>query len=275
MAPETKYLALAGGVTLNSVAMGKLYAKGYFEEIFITPTPHDGGLAIGSAQLLYHDVLDYPKVKWNDNAPVYMGESWKDEIQETLNKYAGRIKVDVMKDEQVIQHLADGKIVSIFNQGSESGRRALGNRSILADPRDPNMKDHVNERVKHRQSFRPFAPSILREEVTNWFKYDINSPYMGFVIPFKDEMKDQVPAVVHFDGTARLQTVTYNDNPWYYNFLKQWHAKSGVPILLNTSFNDREPICESPEHAINCFLGTNIDYLYFPELELLIKKVES
>ena len=134
------------------------------------------------------------------------------------------------------------------------------------------MKDMINEKVKHRQWFRPFAPSILREEVSNWFVQDTNSPYMDKVIHFKDEVKHKVPAVVHFDGSARLQTVTKNDNEWYYNFIKKWFKVSGVPIILNTSFNDREPIVETPEHAINCFVGTNIDYLYFSDVQLLVEK---
>ena len=164
-------------------------------------------------------------------------------------------------------------IISVFSAGSESGRRALGNRSILADPRNPDMKDIINEKVKHRQWFRPFAPSILREKVSEWFEHDISSPYMSFVVPFKEEVRDKVPAVVHFDGTARLQTVTENDNKWYYDFLKTWEEVSGVPIVLNTSFNDREPIVETPEHAINCFLKTDIDYLYFADFEILVSKL--
>ena len=134
------------------------------------------------------------------------------------------------------------------------------------------MKDVINAKVKHRQWFRPFAPSILKEEAKNWFVRDLNSPYMSFAIPFKEEMRSKVPAVVHHDGTGRLQTVTENNNKWYYNFIKKFHTKTGVPILLNTSFNDREPIVETPEHAINCFLKTNIDYLYFYDCGLLVSK---
>ena len=126
--------------------------------------------------------------------------------------------------------------------------------------------------MKHRQWFRPFAPSILRERVSDWFEMNIDSPYMSFVINFKEEVRDKVPAVVHFDGTARLQTVTEKDNKWYYNFLKKWEEKTGVPIILNTSFNDREPIVETPEDAVNCFMGTNIDYLYFVDEQLLVSK---
>ena len=136
------------------------------------------------------------------------------------------------------------------------------------------MKSIINEKVKHRQWFRPFAPSILRSKVGEWFESDKDSPYMSFVVKFKQEVKDKVPAVVHFDDTARLQTVTEDDNKWYFDFLTKWEEKSGVPIILNTSFNDREPICETPEHAINCFLGTEIDYLYFYDLNILVTRKE-
>ena len=137
------------------------------------------------------------------------------------------------------------------------------------------MKDLINEKVKHRQWYRPFAPSILREEVSEWFERDDDSPYMNVVMNFKEEKKSKVPAVVHRDGTARIQTVTEKDNKWYYTFLKKWKDKSGVPIVLNTSFNDREPICETPQHAINCFLGTNIDFLYFYDYNILLNKTEE
>ena len=135
------------------------------------------------------------------------------------------------------------------------------------------MKDIINDKVKHRQWFRPFAPSILREDVSDWFERDVDSPYMTTVIKFKEELRDKVPAVVHTDGSARLQTVTENDNKWYYNFIKKFKEKTGIPIVLNTSFNDREPIVETPEHAINCFLRTDIDYLYFREPKILLKKI--
>jgi carbamoyltransferase len=166
----------------------------------------------------------------------------------------------------------DAKIVAVFNGKSESGRRALGNRSILADPRNPNIKNIINEKVKHRRWYRPFAPSILESEVREWFKVYQESPYMQFVLNFKDEKKHLVPAVVHQDGTARLQTVRPEDNEWYHGFLTKWYQKSGVPIILNTSFNDREPICENVEHSVKCFLGTNIDYLFFPEYSLILRR---
>tara|TARA_R100000458_G_C8272289_1_gene247107 strand:+ start:374 stop:2116 length:1743 start_codon:yes stop_codon:yes gene_type:complete len=269
-----KNLCLSGGVVLNSVMTGKLFDTLGFENIYVCPVPYDAGLCIGSSQYLYHHILDNDRIKWKDNSPTYLGELYgKDVIEKDLNKFDKKIVTQHVTDDDVIDLLDKQNIISVFGGGSESGRRALGNRSILADPRSPKMKDMINEKVKHRQWFRPFAPSILREEVKNWFHKDIDSPYMSFVIPFKDEeTMNKVPAVSHFDGTARLQTVTKNDNEWYYNFLSKWFKKSDVPILLNTSFNDREPIVETPEHAINCYLGTDIDYLYFRDVGILVGK---
>ena len=132
--------------------------------------------------------------------------------------------------------------------------------------------DLSNQKVKHRENFRPFAPSILREKVSDWFIEDIDSPYMSFAIPFHDAKQSQVPAVVHLDGTGRLQTVTESSNKWYYNFIKLFESTTGVPIILNTSFNDREPIVETPLDAVKTFLKTNIDFLYFREANILVSK---
>ena len=270
---DKKNLCLSGGVVLNSVMTGKLYDwyGSKFENIYICPVSYDAGLSIGCAQYVWHEIKENPRIKWEDNATPFLGEIYDSE------RIANAIDNDKLVSkkttvEEVIELLADQNIVSVFSGPSESGRRALGNRSILADPRQANMKDIINEKVKHRQWFRPFAPSILRERVSDWFEMDIDSPYMSFVINFKEEVRDKVPAVVHFDGTARLQTVTEKDNKWYYNFLKKWEEKTGVPIILNTSFNDREPIVETPEDAVNCFMGTNIDYLYFVDEQLLVSK---
>jgi carbamoyltransferase len=276
---KPKNLCLAGGVSLNSVLIGKMYEwyDGIVENIYIPPVPYDAGLSIGCAQILYHDekFMNQPRVKWEDSSPTYLGFNYhEDSVYEELEKRKDKVSFKKVDESVVIDLLTkDDNVISVFNQGSESGRRALGNRSILADPRSPNMKDIINEKVKHRQWFRPFAPSILREDVSDWFEIDVDSPYMTTVIKFKEEVRDKVPAVVHFDGSARLQTVTENDNKWYYNFIKKFKEKTGVPIVLNTSFNDREPIVETPEHAVNCFLGTDIDYLYFCELQILVKKI--
>ena len=270
---DTKNLCLSGGVILNSVFAGKLWD--FFPQlknIYVTPTPHDGGLCIGAAQYVWHEVLDKPRVFWKDCFTPYLGDTYDTRaVRGALDKTDLKIKEQVALDD-IVDLLADQKIVSVFHGGSESGRRALGNRSILADPRTKAMKDMVNEKVKHRQWFRPFAPSILREEVSNWFEKDVDSPYMSFCIKLKKEARKKVPAVNHFDNTARLQTVTENSNPTYYSLLSKWFKKTGCPILLNTSFNDREPICETPEHAIDCFMGTNIDYLYFADYQILVSK---
>ena len=269
-----KHICMSGGVVLNSVMVGKMYD--WFpnvEQIYICPVPYDGGLSIGGAQFIYHQVFRNPRVKWNDNSSPYLGGTYdSEEIMKVLSDNEN-LKYRFVDDLDVIDLLTKEKIVSVFGGGSESGRRALGNRSILCDPTNPDMKDIINEKVKHRQWFRPFAPSILREEVSKWFEYDVDSPYMTTVLEWKDEVKDKVPAVVHLNGTARLQTVTENDNEWYYNFIKKFGDKTGVPILLNTSFNDREPIVETPEHAVNCYMGTDIDYLYFYDYGILVEKV--
>jgi len=269
-----EHVCLSGGVALNCVATGKI--KSWFphiKDIYVPPTPGDEGLSIGAAQYVWHQLLDNPRVIWKDNAKSYLGIPHTEaQIKDALDAQKNVLDITSATVDDVVELLDKQKIVAVFSKGSESGRRALGNRSILADPRSKDMKQTINDKIKHRQWYRPFAPSILRSEVTNWFTTDKNSPYMSFVLKFKDTMKDKVPAVLHFDGTARLQTVTENDNKWYFDFLTKWHKKSGVPIILNTSFNDREPICEHPKHAINCYLKTNIDYLFFVDYNLLVTK---
>jgi carbamoyltransferase len=265
-------ICFAGGVSLNSVVMGKCLNWFSDQNLYVTPTPHDGGLTIGAAQYLWHHILDNPRITWEDNYTPYLGANHVDKILPTIEKMKDKLHTSKSSVDEVVDLLDQQSIVAVYGGGSESGRRALGNRSILADPRSKDMKDTINEKVKHRQWFRPFAPSILRSEASKWFEKDQDSPYMSFVVKFKQKVRDRVPAVVHFDGSARLQTVTENDNKWYFDLLTKWNEKSGVPILLNTSFNDREPICETPEHAINCFLGTEIDYLYFYDLGLLVRR---
>lgn len=270
--PDDEYICMAGGVALNSVAVGKI--QDWFpqiKEVYIPPVPYDAGLTFGASQYIYHHLQGTPRITWDDNFTPYLGTTYEEaEVRDAIAK-AGQNPINA-SDEEVVEMLTKNQIVSIFNGRSESGRRALGNRSIIASPQDLKMKDLINEKVKHRQWFRPFAPSILKEEVKNWFVRDVNSPYMSHVIKFKQEVKNKVPAVVHFDDTGRLQTVTAKDNPWYYGFIKKWQARTGIPIVLNTSFNDREPIVEEPSHAIQCYLKTQIDALYFPEFKLLLKK---
>ena len=264
-------ICLSGGVSLNCLMTGKMIDWWSGINFYADPIPYDGGLCLGASRYLWHHILDNPRIQWKDNSSSYLGPTYPlEDVKEALDKFNS--KWTTINDSGVIDLLCDQKIISVYGEGSESGRRALGNRSILADPRNENMKDIINEKVKHRQWFRPFAPSILREEVGNWFENDINSPYMSFAIKFKKDVRDKAKAVVHFDGSGRLQTVTKNDNLWYYNFIKKFFIKTEVPILLNTSFNDREPIVETPEDAIKCFKGTDIDYLYFYEHNILVFK---
>jgi len=272
---DYKNICISGGVSLNCVMTGKMYD--WFDSInniYADPVPYDSGLTLGSARYLWHHIMNNPRINWKDNATPYLGTTYnRNTIENALKLYDSQITIqENISNDFVVDKLIEKNIISVFGGGSESGRRALGNRSILADPRHSETKDIVNDRVKHRQWFRPFAPSIIRDEVKNWFVRDIDSPYMSFAIPFKPEKINLVPAVVHHDGTARLQTVTKNDNEWYYNLITLFKEKTGVPILLNTSFNDREPIVETPEDAIKCFLGTDIDFLYFRDYNILISR---
>jgi carbamoyltransferase len=266
-------ICFSGGVALNCVMMGKI--KSWFpqlQNVFIPPVPYDAGLAIGCPQYFIKEVLNLELSTDGLFKSPYLGKTYPTENIESILNGNNKVTYKKVTDLDVINLLTEKNIISVYGGKSESGRRALGNRSILADPRHKDMKDIINKKVKHRENFRPFAPSILREKVKDWFIDDIDSPYMSFAIPFKQNKKEKVPAVVHLDGTGRLQTVTEEFNSWYYNFIKLFESVTNVPILLNTSFNDREPIVETPEHAVNTFLKTNIDYLYFREINILVSK---
>jgi carbamoyltransferase len=269
-----KNLCLSGGVSLNCVSIGKMLDWFPGINIFVDPIPYDAGLSLGSSRYVWHHILDNPRIYNNSqNQSPYLGYTYtEDEVGKALDERSDEIEVIGADDDYVVQTMISKKIISVFGGGSESGRRALGNRSILADPTHAETKDIVNERVKHRQWFRPFAPSILREYVKDWFVHDADSPYMNIAMKFKEGMSKKVPAVVHFDDTARLQSVSKEDNEWYHSFIDKFREKTGVPIVLNTSFNDREPIVETPQHALDCFLRTNIDYLYFRDYGILVSK---
>ncbi len=272
---STKNICFAGGVSLNSVALGKITSKykDHFENFFVPPVPYDGGLSIGACQYLWHSELGNDVEKDLFVSP-YLGEVYSKEdvleaIEERKEEVATREEVSM---EEAVDLLVDGNIVAIFQGRSESGRRALGNRSILANPGYKDMKSIINDKVKHRQWYRPFAPSVLESAGEEWFENFFPSPYMGFVFKIKKEKLGVAKAIEHFDGTARIQTVREDQNSLYFKLITKFHEKTGIPMVLNTSFNDREPICETPGHSINCYLGTNIDYLYFPEFEILVSK---
>ena len=277
MPASTENICVVGGVALNGLLNQAILNKfDNIKDIYIPPVPYDAGLAMGCCQYIYYHMHNNPRKITGKNESPYLGCNYKIKDVKSAIKKENKIKSKVIENEdEIINLLLDQKIISIFNKSSESGRRALGNRSILADPRSSNMKDIINEKVKHRQWFRPFAPVILKEHISDWFETHVESPYMNIISQFKESKKSKVPAVVHHDGTGRFQSVKKSDNSWLHSFLTKWNEASGVPILLNTSFNDREPIVETPTHAINCFLKTDIDYLYFPEYKLLVEKCQK
>ncbi|MBX9847001.1 MAG: carbamoyltransferase [Xanthobacteraceae bacterium] len=260
-----KNLCIAGGVGLNCVANGVLAREAGFENVWIQPAAGDDGIAIGCAYFGHLAVRKQPRAHVIKHA--FFGKPYRDEeIKDAAGKRMVRLvsnavpSADVCKETAKI--LADGSIIGWFQGGSEFGPRALGNRSILADPRTAEMKDILNSRVKHRQPFRPFAPIVLKERADEIFLGPGDSPYMLMAKHVAPEWKDRIPAIVHVDGTARVQTVDEEANPRLYRLLKEFDALTGVPVLVNTSFNIKgEPIVETPEDAINCFLGTGIDYL--------------
>jgi carbamoyltransferase len=272
---STKNICFAGGVSLNSVALGKITSKykDHFENFFVPPVPYDGGLSIGACQYLWHSELGNDVEKDLFVSP-YLGEVYsKEDVLEAIEERKEEVATrDEVSMEEAVDLLVDGNIVAIFQGRSESGRRALGNRSILANPGYKDMKSIINDKVKHRQWYRPFAPSVLESAGEEWFENFFPSPYMGFVFKIKKEKLGVAKAIEHFDGTARIQTVREDQNSLYFKLITKFHEKTGIPMVLNTSFNDREPICETPGHSINCYLGTNIDYLYFPEFEILVSK---
>lgn len=251
-------LCLAGGVALNCVANSVVLESGLFRNVFIQPAASDTGVPYGLALLGYHQ---FGKGTVRGAAKVYTGISYpRAEILALLKKF--RIRCRTTTNKQVARLLAQGRIVGWLTGGSEYGPRALGHRSILADPRDPGMKDLLNAKVKHREAYRPFAPSVLNEHAGECFELDVESPYMLLAPKVRPEAVKNIPAVVHVDQTARVQTVSERNCPVYYDLLRQFYRLTGVPVLLNTSFNDNdEPIVETPLDALLCFMRTKMDYL--------------
>ncbi len=270
--PDCRNISLAGGTVLNCIALGKILKKHPRFNFYFCPAVNDGGLTIGAALWAYYRILGHPRIPTAFRQTPYLGlPREKDNYQEIFGQFNN---IEVEKNitlDQLSELIARGKIISLFNGRSESGRRALGNRSIVCDPRDPEMKKKINQKVKHRHWYRPFAPSILEEKTAEVFEFSVTSPYMSLAAPVKPDWREKIPAVVHIDGSARLQTVNEELNPFYYALIKNFYAKTGVPLVLNTSFNDNEPIVETPEDALKCFLNTEIDYLYL-EGNLISKK---
>ena len=260
-----KNLCLAGGVALNCVANGRILREAGYDNVWVQPAAGDDGVAIGCA---YYGQLALKKAPRRFVMKhAYLGAKHSDEkIDKALGELVVRIQTKTHRGDDVCRDaaklLADGKIFGWFQGSSEFGPRALGNRSIIGDPRTADMRDRLNKVVKHRQAFRPFAPIVLAERAPEIFEDYAESPFMLLALDVKPEWRERIPAVVHVDGTARLQTVTEDTNPRLYRLLKEFDELTGVPVLVNTSFNVKgEPIVETPQDAINCFLGTGMDCL--------------
>jgi len=264
-----KNLCMAGGVALNSVANGRIFRETPFEQIYIQPAAGDGGGAIGAALYAHHMVLGQPRsfvlehAYWGEEHPAENIERF---LQEKGIRYQRLEKEDKLI-EQVIDRLQKGQVVGWFQGRFEWGPRALGNRSILADPRRAEMKDIVNVKIKFREPFRPFAPSVLAERASEYFQL-LDSPrhyparFMLYVVDVRDAKRDLIPAVTHVDGTARLQTVTKEVNPRYYQLIEAFGQATGIPIILNTSFNLKgEPIVNTPHEALHTFSQSGMDTL--------------
>ena len=266
---KSKNLCLGGGVALNGVANYRILQESSFENIHIPPSPGDAGSAIGAAQYLYYSHHKQNRELQVDSTKkiienVYVGPSYStDEIKKFLDQKG--IKYEILDDAEIVKNCAklisEGNVVGWYQGKMEWGPRALGNRSILADPRRKDMKDILNEKIKHTESFRPFAPSILEEHVSEYFEMNIPSSYMLMVAPVKKPEK--IPAVTHEDGTGRIQTVSKNSNPLYYKLISEFYSLTGVPVIINTSMNVKgEPIVNTPEQAYNMLTKTDMDCIF-------------
>jgi carbamoyltransferase len=255
-------LAMAGGCALNSVANGKLFNRTPFRHTWIQPAAGDEGLAVGAALYANHTILNQPRRYAMKDS--YLGPAFSDSRVESALK-TNNLRYRKFEREPLLESVADqvaaGVVVGWFQGRMEWGPRALGNRSILAHPGLPNMKDVLNARIKHREWFRPFAPSILADRQHEYFEHDHPSPFMLHVYKIRREKREQLCAVNHVDGTGRLQSVTPQENPLYYDLIQTFARKTGIPVLLNTSFNENEPIVCTPEEAIDCFKRTRMDAL--------------
>jgi carbamoyltransferase len=283
-----KYLCLAGGVALNCVGNGRILREGPFEDIWIQPAAGDAGGSVGAALLTWYSYMDKPR--YADNVHdfqkgSYLGPQFSnDEIKSYLDQQG--YPYTTLKTEEIPEKIADliedEKVIGWFQGRMEFGPRALGSRSIIGDARSPKMQETMNLKIKFRESFRPFAPSVLAEEVSHYFEIDRESPYMLLVAPVKKELQKEmteeqhklfglqklnivrstIPAVTHVDYSARVQTVNKETNPLYHAMIRKFHEKYGCPVIINTSFNVRgEPIVCTPQDAYLCFMRTNMDYL--------------
>ena len=259
---QYRNLCMAGGVALNCAANGVIVREHMFDDVFIQPAANDAGTALGAAFLIWNQILDNPRDYVFTNS--YLGPEYSDaEIEAVLQRTRLNYqKVDIAKE--VAKVLANGSIVGWFNGRMEWGPRALGSRSLLADPRNPDVRELMNVKVKHRELYRPFCPSVIGEKAEEWFAGSTAAnagKYMLATSTVRAGKAKLIPAVVHFDGTVRAQAVYQQDHAEYYRLISEFEALTGIPLLLNTSFNDSEPIVCTPQDAINTFMKTDIDYL--------------
>ncbi|MDD5505553.1 MAG: carbamoyltransferase [Candidatus Omnitrophica bacterium] len=274
-------LCLAGGVALNCVANGRILAEGPFDNIWVQPASGDAGGALGAALLAWYKYLG------NKRAPDDINDSQRASLLGP--EFSEREIGDFLK-EQNIPHkqfnaselpkivsslIEEGNVIGWFRGKMEFGPRALGSRSIIADARIKDMQSKINLKIKHRESFRPFAPTVLKEEAGNWFEPDMESPYMTFVSVVKKDKRSVIPAVTHVDYSARIQTIKREENPVYYDTINEFFKKTGCPVIINTSFNVRgEPLVLTPEDAFSCFMRTEMDYLVMGN-HLLDKRLQA
>jgi carbamoyltransferase len=259
---RSENVCMTGGVAMNSVANGKITSQTPFKNVYIPAGAADNGTSFGAAFYVWNHRLKKPRTFVQDHA--YWGCSSTNDEAISAAKAAG-VPFEVLDQEALVDRTTDlminGNVVGWFQGAMEFGARALGNRTLLADPRRTDMRDIINLRIKFREKFRPFAPSILEEHVGEWFEINEPTPYMEKVFPIRKEKHAVIPAVTHVDGSGRLQTVSKRSNPLYHRLISRFHEKTGVPIVLNTSLNENEPIVRTPAEAISCFLRTDMDVI--------------
>lgn len=261
--PE-KAVVMAGGVALNVLANGLIRQQTPFEDVWVQPAANDSGTAIGAAQYVMHHVLSKPRTWTMTHAytgPVYEEQDCVNALKDAGFFAEATRYDDAQLFEVVAKRITEGAVVGWYQGRAELGPRALGNRSIVCDPRRHDMKDILNARIKHREPFRPFAPSVLEENVGDWFEDPYDSPYMLMAFKVREDKLGQIPAITHEDGTARVQTVSKATNPRYWGLIDSFERLTSVPVLLNTSFNENEPIVCTPGEATDCFARTDMDVL--------------
>ena len=255
--------ATAGSCALNGVANARIHRETPFTQQYLQAAASDDGTCLGAAYWIWHNVLGRTERFHMQHA--FWGPGYADERIRTVAEASG-YQVHACADEAKLVEvaaslIADGLVTGWYQGRSEWGPRALGNRSILANPAVPTMKDTINAKIKRRESFRPFAPSVLREEVGTYFEQTLDSPFMQHVVKIRPEWRERLPAVTHVDGTGRLQTVDKESNPLYHALISALQKRTGVGMVLNTSFNENEPVVDTPEQALDCFVRTDMDAL--------------